>query len=127
MPEVEKEWTDAEIDAHRQAMRDESDAALKRLDKFAGVVTKRVLADILTASQTIAMDFTVRHVAKRAVLRAEVQAAIPKWSGIFDEHRAYDAGSVVACAHALWVAEEDTGCRPNSKDSGWRLILKSPR
>lgn len=47
--------------------------------------------------------------------------------GIFKEGQNYTAGDSVTWGGSYWIAQRDTGAKPDSADSGWRLAVKKGR
>lgn len=47
--------------------------------------------------------------------------------GIFKEGQTYTAGDSVTWGGSYWIAKRDTGAKPDSSDSGWRLAVKKGR
>lgn len=47
--------------------------------------------------------------------------------GIFKEGQSYKAGDSVTWGGSYWIAQRDTGAKPDSADSGWRLAVKKGR
>lgn len=47
--------------------------------------------------------------------------------GIFKEGQSYAAGDSVTWGGSYWIAQRDTGAKPDSADSGWRLAVKKGR
>jgi hypothetical protein len=52
----------------------------------------------------------------------------PRWAGLWDNTRTYQAGSLVCHSSSLFVAERAmSGVKPGAgASSGWRLIVKAP-
>jgi exonuclease VII small subunit len=47
--------------------------------------------------------------------------------GIFKEGHVYTPGDSVTWAGSYWIAQKDTGAKPDSPESGWRLAVKKGR
>lgn len=47
--------------------------------------------------------------------------------GIFKEGQSYTPGDSVTWGGSYWIAQRDTGAKPDSPDSGWRLAVKKGR
>lgn len=47
--------------------------------------------------------------------------------GIFSEGQKYTAGDSVTWGGSYWIAQRDTGAKPDTADSGWRLAVKKGR
>ncbi|RZM01028.1 MAG: hypothetical protein EOP68_22465 [Sphingomonas sp.] len=47
--------------------------------------------------------------------------------GVFKEGQAYTAGDAVTFGGSLWIAQKDTGQKPDGPDTGWRLAVKKGR
>lgn len=74
-----------------------------------------------------------------ATLRAEMEVRLaertadalkklsPTWRGAWRPNISYPESSLVVCGNALWLCEHASAERPGTPDSGWRLVIKSPR
>ncbi len=47
--------------------------------------------------------------------------------GVFKEGQAYTLGDAVTFGGSLWIAQKDTGDKPDGPDTGWRLAVKKGR
>jgi hypothetical protein len=47
--------------------------------------------------------------------------------GVFKEGQEYTAGDAVTFGGSLWIAQKDTGQKPDGPDTGWRLAVKKGR
>ena len=47
--------------------------------------------------------------------------------GVFKEGQAYVRGDAVTWGGSLWIAQKETGAKPDGPDSGWRLAVKKGR
>lgn len=64
---------------------------------------------------------------KAQALPDGLRAIAPNWQGVYTVGLAYGAGSVVVHASALWIAKDATAAKPGAAESGWTLVVKSPR
>lgn len=57
----------------------------------------------------------------------ELQFPIAIWRGVFREGATYQFGDMVTWGGSVWHADKETGAKPDSPDSGWRLAVKKGR
>lgn len=82
-------------------------------------------------------DLTVEQVGERGlklvftkdsrVKEFELSFPVTIDRGVFKEGQTYAAGDAVTWGGSLWIAQRETGAKPDGPDSGWRLSVKKGR
>jgi hypothetical protein len=83
--------------------------------------------DDMSIEQTSERGITLRFARGGQVKTFEliVPAVIDR--GVFKDGQAYTAGDAVTYGGSLWIAQKDTGQKPDGPDTGWRLAVKKGR
>lgn len=55
------------------------------------------------------------------------QTALPVDRGVFKSGQTYQRGDTVTWGGSLWIAQVETGMKPDATDSGWRLAVRKGR
>jgi len=83
--------------------------------------------DDMSIEQTGERQATLKFVRGEQVktFNLTVPAVIDR--GVFKEGQAYTLGDAVTFGGSLWIAQKDTGEKPDGPDTGWRLAVKKGR
>jgi hypothetical protein len=83
--------------------------------------------DDLTFEHDGGRNFTLRFVRGDVVKTFPFTVPIVLDAGVFKEGTTYDAGDGVTWGGSYWIAQKETGAKPDSGDGSWRLSVKRGR
>jgi integrin beta 3 len=59
--------------------------------------------------------------------RHELKFPVTIYRDVFKQGETYEPGDAVTWGGSLWIAQKETGAKPDTPDSGWRLSVKRGR
>jgi hypothetical protein len=83
--------------------------------------------DDLSIEQTGERQATLKFVRGQQVKTFDLTVPAVIDRGVFKEGQAYTLGDAVTFGGSLWIAQKDTGDKPDGPDTGWRLAVKKGR
>lgn len=114
-------------------LKDETKAALEMLER---AFPHKDATKPLSTRSTYQIIATITAVLNGKIKALEAVAKLfggdnkdaPRWAGIWNQHRGYKAGDMVARNQGLFIAKANTapGEQPAQSDQ-WQLILRGPK
>jgi len=83
--------------------------------------------DDMSIEQTGERQATLKFVRGEQVKTFDLTVPAVIDRGVFKEGQAYTLGDAVTFGGSLWIAQKDTGDKPDGPDTGWRLAVKKGR
>ncbi len=83
--------------------------------------------DDMSIEQTGERQATLKFVRGEQVKTFDLTVPAVIDRGVFKEGQAYTPGDAVTFGGSLWIAQKDTGDKPDGPDTGWRLAVKKGR
>ena len=83
--------------------------------------------DDMSIEQTGERQATLKFVRGEQVKTFDLSVPAVIDRGVFKEGQAYTLGDAVTFGGSLWIAQKDTGDKPDGPDTGWRLAVKKGR
>jgi len=83
--------------------------------------------DDMSIEQTGERQATLKFVRGEQVKTFDLTVPAVIDRGVFKEGQAYTLGDAVTFGGSLWIAQKDTGEKPDGPDTGWRLAVKKGR
>jgi len=83
--------------------------------------------DDMSIEQTGERQTTLKFVRGEQVKTFDLTVPAVIDRGVFKEGQAYTPGDAVTFGGSLWIAQKDTGDKPDGPDTGWRLAVKKGR
>lgn len=83
--------------------------------------------DDMSIEQTGERQATLKFVRGEQVKTFDLTVPAVIDRGVFKEGQAYMVGDAVTFGGSLWIAQKDTGAKPDGPETGWRLAVKKGR
>jgi len=83
--------------------------------------------DDMSIEQTGERQATLKFVRGEQVKTFDLTVPAVIDRGVFKEGQAYTLGDAVTFGGSLWIAQKNTGDKPDGPDTGWRLAVKKGR